>query len=213
MEVEGAYDRWAASYDADENATRDLDALVVRRALLGVDGADVLELGCGTGKNTAWLAERAQRVLALDFSHGMLSRARERVQVATVRFVRHDVRQRWPAADAAIDVVMGNLALEHVRDLALVFAEASRVLRPGGRLFLCELHPFRQSLGGQARFSDRDTGESVRVGAHRHTVSEYVNGGLASGLAIRAVGEWLEDGALPDAPPRLFSVLFERPGG
>jgi malonyl-CoA O-methyltransferase len=210
MEPSVAYDRWAASYDADENATRDLDALVLRCAPLRFEGADVLELGCGTGKNTAWLAERSRSVLALDFSDGMLARARERVHAPHVRFARHDVREPWPSADASADVVVGNLVLEHVADLAPIYAEAARVLRPGGRLFLCELHPYRQWRGGQARFTDATTGESVLVAAHLHSVADYVNGGLGCGLLLRGVGEWLEDGALAGVPPRLFSVLFER---
>lgn len=210
MEVATAYDRWAASYDADVNATRDLDAVVLRRTPLALQGSDVLELGCGTGKNTVWLAEGARSVLALDFSEGMLARARERVRAPQVRFARHDVREPWPAADASVDVVVGDLVLEHVADLTPVYAEAARVLRPGGRLFLCELHPYRQWRGGQAQFADA-AGEPVRVPAHVHTVAEYVNGGLASGLVLRGVGEWLEDGAAAGAPPRLLSVLFERP--
>jgi len=40
-------------------------------------------------------------------------------------------------------------------------------------------------------------------------VSEYVNGGLAAGFTLRALGEHLEASAPPDAPPRLLSVLFE----
>jgi len=216
-DVARAYDRWAASYDADRNATRDLDAEVLRRAPLGVDGRDVLELGCGTGKNTAWLAERARSVVGLDFSPGMLARARERVEAAgtagRVRLVRHDVREPWPAPDASADVVVGNLVLEHVRELAPVYGEAARVLRPGGRLLLCELHPERQRRGGQAHFTDAETGATVHVAAHRHTVGEYVNGGLAAGLALRHLGEWLEAGAPDGAPPRLLSVLFERPAG
>ncbi len=209
-EVARAYDRWAVSYDAERNATRDLDAAVMRRAPLAIAGRDVLELGCGTGKNTAWLAERARAVVALDFSAGMLARARDRVAAAHVWFIRHDVREPWPVPDAAVDVVVGNLILEHVEDLAPVYREAGRVLRPGGQLFLCELHPYRQWLGGQARFTDAATGETVRVTAHVHTVEEYVNSGLASGLALRHLGEWLETGAPPDAPPRLLSILFEQ---
>ena len=65
------YDRWAASYDADKNATRDLDAVIVRRAPLDLADRDVLELGCGTGKNTVWFAEHARSVIALDFSEAM----------------------------------------------------------------------------------------------------------------------------------------------
>jgi len=86
-----------------------------------------------------------------------------------------------------------------------------RVLRPGGQVLLCELHPERQRRGGQARFTDPVTGRTVRVTAYRHTAGDYVNGGIASGLRLRHLGEWLEAGAPRDAPPRLLSVLFEKP--
>ena len=210
-DVARAYDSWSASYDDDRNLTRDLDAYVLRQAPLGVDGADVLELGCGTGKNTVWLVARARSVVALDFSGGMLARARERIGAAPhVRLVQQDVRNPWPIPDESVDAVIGNLVLEHVADLAPVYAEAARVLRRGGRLWLCELHPERQRRGGQAHFTDGGSGEIVHVAAHLHTVSEYVNGGIAAGLELRQLGEWVEDGAAEGAPPRLLSVLFHR---
>ena len=213
-DVARAYDRWAATYDEDRNLTRDLDARVLREAPLALPGRDALELGCGTGKNTEWLAAHARSVVALDFSDGMLARARERVARAgsagRVRFVRHDVREPLPVADASADVVVGNLVLEHVEDLGPVFGEAARVLRPGGRLWLCELHPYRQWRGGQAHFTDAATGETVHVAAHVHSAGEYVNGGIAAGLALAHLGEWLEPGAPAGTAPRLLSVLFER---
>jgi malonyl-CoA O-methyltransferase len=170
-----------------------------------------------------WLAERARSLVALDFSAGMLERARTRVSAvvadrsgaAHVRFARHDVREPWPVPDAAVDTIVANLVLEHVADLGPVYAEAARTLRPGGQLLLCELHPERQRRGGQAHFTDAATGELVHVAAHRHTVAEYVNGGLAAGLVLRHLGEWLEPDAPADAPPRLLAIRFERgaPGG
>ena len=208
--VSTAYDAWSSTYDSSPNTTRDLDALVVRRAPLVLEGRDVIEVGCGTGKNTTWLADRARSVLALDFSEGMLARARARVSAPHVRFVQHDVRDPWPAPDASADAVVGNLVLEHVEDLRPVYREAARVLRPGGRLWFCELHPERQRRGGQAHFTDGATGETVHVAAWRHDVGEYVNGGIAAGLVLRELGEWLEEGAAEGAPPRLLSVLFER---
>lgn len=204
------YDLWSSSYDADPNVTRDLNADVIRRLPLTLTGRDVLELGCGTGKNTTSLAEHARTVIALDFSSGMLARARERVRKAHVRFVHHDVREPWPVPDAGVDVVVGNLVLEHVADLTPVYAEAARVLRPGGQLFFSELHPERQRRGRQAEFRDPGTGATVRVPAHPHTVSEYLNGGLNAGLVARHLGEWKEAGAPRDAPPRLISLLFDR---
>ena len=209
-DVAEAYDRWSRRYDDDHNATRDLDARVVRQSPLHLAGARVLELGCGTGKNSEWLATQARELVALDFSPGMLDVARRRVRAAQVRFVEHDITRPWPVDADSRDVVVGNLVLEHVRELAPIYAEAARVLRPGGELFFCELHPYRQLRGGQAHFEDVETRQIVPVPAFRHSVSEYVTGGLAAGFTLRALGEHLEDGAAGDAVPRLLSVLFGR---
>jgi ubiquinone/menaquinone biosynthesis C-methylase UbiE len=209
-EVAQGYDRWAASYDADKNATRDLDALVVRRAGLVLQDKDVLELGSGTGKNTTYLAEHARRVVAMDFSEGMIARAHERIATNNVEFKLHDVRDTWPVGSAAVDAVVANLILEHVHDLAPVFFEAARVLRPHGQFFFCELHPYRQLTGSQAQFVDPHTGQTVKLTAHVHTISEYVMGGIEAGFQLRSIGEWTEEGAPEDAPPRLISCLFER---
>ena len=209
-DVAKSYDRWAASYDADKNATRDLDALVVRRAALVLTGKDVLELGSGTGKNTAWLASHARHVTALDFSLGMIARAHERLGPGNgVRFIQHDVCDPWPLAAASVDLVVANLILEHVHDLEPVFFEAARVLRPDGKLYFCELHPYRQLLGGQAQFTDPKTGETVMVTAHVHSISEYVNLAIRAGFVVREIGEALEDDAAAGSPPRLITMLFD----
>lgn len=219
-DVARAYDRWSVQYDADGNATRDLDADVLRQVPLGLERRDVLELGCGTGKNTTWLAAHARRVMALDFSDGMLRVARARSYAAPVTFLRHDVRVAWPVSSASFDVVVGNLVLEHVEQLPPIFVESARVLRPGGRVFFCELHPFRQWRGGQAHFVEERSGATVHVPAFVHAVSEFVNAGLAAGLRLLELGEWCDapaatgDGSAGGGSPplpRLLSVLFEKP--
>jgi len=210
--VASAYDRWAASYDADKNATRDLDAVVMRRVPLPLKDRDVLELGCGTGKNTKFLAEHARQVIAVDFSEGMIARAHQRLATSNVRFIKHDVRETWPVESASVDVVVANLILEHVHDLAIVYFEAARVLRAKGEFFVCELHPYRQLIGSQAQFVDPDSGEIIKLTAHVHTVSEYVTGAIEAGFQLRGLGEWIEEGAplAPDTPPRLISLHFVR---
>jgi len=208
--VADAYDRWSRQYDDDRNATRDLDAFVLRQVPLQLTGARVLEVGCGTGKNSAWLVSQVRELIALDFSPGMLDVARRRVRSHAARFVEHDITRPWPVDSGSVDVVVGNLVLEHVRELGPVFAEAARVLRAGGQLFFCELHPYRQLRGGQAHFVDAHTDETIHVAAYRHTVSEYVNDALAAGFTLRALGEWLEPDAESRAPPRLLSLLMER---
>ncbi|EYF05635.1 Methyltransferase type 11 [Chondromyces apiculatus DSM 436] len=210
-EVAAAYDRWSVVYDGNENPTRDLDAVVLRRQTFPLASRDVLEVGCGTGKNTAWLAEHARSVTAMDFSEGMLAQARQRVSAAHVRYVQHDVREAWPLADGAVDLVVGNLVLEHVEALEGVFKEAFRVLRPGGEYYLCELHPFRQILGKQARFTSPETGETVLVQAYVHDVSEYVQAALEAGFRIVGLEEW-RDGEGKGEVPRLLALRCRREG-
>jgi ubiquinone/menaquinone biosynthesis C-methylase UbiE len=207
--IASAYDRWAPQYDRDSNATRDLDGVALRQAALRLRRRDVLEIGCGTGKNTEWLAQEASSVTAMDFSEGMLARARARVRAPGLHFVVHDIRDAWPIAASSVDVVTCNLVLEHVRTLPPIFREAVRVLRAGGQLYISELHPFRQLLGGQARFTHESSGDVTLVPAFKHSVGEFVNAGLAAGLQLRALGEIAEGGASIDAPPRLLTLLFE----
>jgi ubiquinone/menaquinone biosynthesis C-methylase UbiE len=206
-----AYDEWSAAYDSDANATRDLDAAVLRKqALLRREG-DVLELGCGTGKNTEWLSETARTIVALDFSDGMLERARKRIRSNNVRFARHDIREPWPVESATYDLVVENLVLEHIEHVGPFFSEAARVLKPMGQLYACELHPFRQLQGKVAQFRSAQTGEKVHVRAHLHDVSEFLRAGLKAGLRLIDAGDWRDADAPSKSAPRLFSMLWERP--
>jgi ubiquinone/menaquinone biosynthesis C-methylase UbiE len=210
LDVAGAYDAWAAVYDTDQNKTRDLAAAVLRRGPLKLAGRRVLEIGCGTGANTGWLAERSASVVALDFSAEMLRRAEARVRSETVRFVEHDLRSAWPLADGSVEVVIAMLVLEHVESLLPVLAESARVLASGGEVFLCELHPMRQLAGQQAEFVHPRTREPVRVPAFLHETSDYVNSGLAAGFEVTHLGEWRDPEAPRTAPPRLLSVSLRR---
>ena len=178
---------------------------------LPLDGARVIEFGAGTGKNTAYLADRAGTVLALDLSSAMLDRARARLQADHVRFAEHDVTTPWPAKDASADLVIGNLVLEHIEVMAPVFTEAARVLVPGGTLFICELHPDRQALGSQAQF--QQDGQARRVEAYHHTLSDYVRAGEAAGLALSGINEAIEAGVevSETTPPRLLALTFTKP--
>ena len=64
-EIAAAYDRWAETYDSDPNRTRELAAQVLRKVDLTFEDRKVIEVGCGTGRNTDWLTTRAAHVTAL----------------------------------------------------------------------------------------------------------------------------------------------------
>lgn len=208
--VADAYDRWAAHYDADANRTREAAAAALAAAALPLAGARLVEAGCGTGRHTATFAALAAEVVALDFSEGMLARARARVEAAHVQFRRHDLRSPWPVADGWADVVVSMLVLEHVDELAPVFREAARVLRAGGTWFLCEFHPTRQASGRQAEIVDPATGVRSPVLAFVHTEDEYRRAAVDSGLEVVQV----DVGGLPEddaaALPRVIAICLRR---
>ena len=214
-EIAAAYNEWAETYDTDRNCTRDLAGQILRQVDLTIAGSKVIEVGCGTGRNTQWLislAAAAHDIVALDFSEVMLARARERVRDPRVRFVQHDVQDKWPLPDVSADLVIAILILEHVQKLEPFFAEVARVLNVGGQLFICELHPMRQLLGGQAQFTSAQTGERQLVPAFLHNTSDYVNAGLASGFELVNLGEWRDADAVPGDLPRLLSLRLRMPG-
>jgi ubiquinone/menaquinone biosynthesis C-methylase UbiE len=205
--VQSAYTQWSSTYDTDRNLTRDLDQTVTRSVLAGRRFTTILEAGCGTGKNTLFLAESGNRVQALDFSEGMLEQARRKGFDNHVTFEQADLTQPWPVADASVQLVVVNLVLEHIADLRFVFGEAARVLAAGGEMFVCELHPFKQYAGSKARFEHAT--ERVEPTAYVHHLSEFWDAATAAGLRLTDLGEWWhpED---QGTPPRLLSLLFER---
>jgi ubiquinone/menaquinone biosynthesis C-methylase UbiE/ribosomal protein S18 acetylase RimI-like enzyme len=210
FDVVAAYDQWAEIYDHDANRTRDQAALVLRQARLDLAGREVLEIGCGTGRNTEWLIAQGARVVALDLSVEMMRRAQARLGSSAARFVRHDIRSPWPLRDRSVDCVIVALVLEHVEDVSAVFAECGRVVRPGGEMWLCELHPIRQLQGSVAEFTHPRTGEPVRVAAFLHDTAEYVGAGVRAGFSLVEMGEWRDPGAPRVAAPRLLSLRFRR---
>lgn len=206
MSVRDAYTNWSTTYDTDTNPTRDLDQEVTRATLGHLRVDRVLELGCGTGKNTTLLAQLGKEVQALDFSEGMLERARTRVQAPNVTFTVADLTQPWPCRDKSFNLIVANLVLEHLADLGSIFAEARRCIVPGGQLFICELHPARQYQGLQAHF-DRAEGVVV-VPAFVHHLSDFLEGAKAQGFALRQLREWWH---MPDRTkvPLVVSFLFD----
>jgi ubiquinone/menaquinone biosynthesis C-methylase UbiE len=200
------YDEWSATYDSVANPTRDLEKRACESLLGQQSFGRVLELGGGTGKNTGWLASRAREVVSVDLSPEMQGIAREKVTATNVEFLIGDVTGAWNFGNV-FDLITCSLILEHVEDLVHVFRQAARVLVPGGRFYICELHPFKQYSGSKARF-ESDEGLKV-VECFTHHVSDYTNAGLVSGFAIERVDEWF-DGYDRKTMPRLASFVFKK---
>ena len=207
MNIQNAYDEWSGSYDSDENLTRDLDRRVVVELFSNLQFDSILEIGCGTGKNTIFLARIGSIVHAVDFSHGMIEKAKEKIQTDHVHFSIMDITNHWDFKDQFFDLIVCNLVLEHIENLSFVFSEASRVLGPKGYFFINELHPFRQYDGKKARFL-RDE-QVVEVDTFVHHISDFFRAATENGLALTKLNEYWHE-ADQNKLPRLLSLLFEQ---
>jgi demethylmenaquinone methyltransferase/2-methoxy-6-polyprenyl-1,4-benzoquinol methylase len=119
-----------------------------RQCLQLSPGDRALDLAAGTGVSTVELARDGVRAIACDFSLGMLRAGRAiKKRRRAVPFVAGDA-MALPFRDGAFDAAVISFGLRNVSDVPLALREIARVVRPGGRLLICEFsrptwRPFR----------------------------------------------------------------------
>jgi SAM-dependent methyltransferase len=183
----------------------------VRLALEGVapafrDGAALLDLGCGGGQLCLAAAELGWRVTGLDVAPAMVEEARALCAGHEVEFVVGSFEESG-LGDASVDAVTALGLIEYLPDDRTLFAEAGRLLRPGGR-FAVSCRNRLYNLMSANRYTSRELArgeaslllselEQLLAGARAEEVSA-----LAEALA--AAGSQLAEAARADAdaPPR-----------
>ncbi|QCK15803.1 class I SAM-dependent DNA methyltransferase [Mangrovivirga cuniculi] len=207
MSIEKAYNSWADQYDSNDNKTRDLDAKATIETLSKYRFTNVLELGCGTGKNTQWLLTKAERIIGLDFSLEMLNHAKRKITDRRVEFKLADLTKEWDIENQFADLVTSSLTLEHIDDLNHIFNQAYQKLSENGIFFISELHPFKQYTGSKAKYKTESGEEELEV--YTHHLSDYLDNALRNGFKLLVVNEWFDDKTRNELP-RLVTFVFNK---
>lgn len=207
LSTQEGYDRWSALYDGEGNPLLPLEEPQVTAALGDLRDVSLLDVGCGTGRHAVRCAAAGARVTAVDFSSGMLDKARAKAGAQAVRFVEHDLLQPLPFADAQFDRAMCCLVLDHIPSPVDLLREIRRALRPGGRLIVSVMHPALLLRGVQARFTQPDTGQKVHPQSYPHRISDYVRAALQAGFTLIDLGEHDVTPALVAQEPRAERYL------
>lgn len=164
----GGYDRWSASYDVEPNPLIAATSWVLDRVPLGCADCDVLELGCGTGRNAARaIGEGARSYTGIDGSQGMLQVAMSRYADRRISFGLADLLATW-SMPQQYDFALLVLVLEHLPVLDPLLVSLARAVKPGGRVRIIDLHPERVAAGSYAHF--RDGASTVHFTSVAHNV-------------------------------------------
>lgn len=186
LPVADGYDGWAATYDGEENACFPMRDDLLTPMLDQLPAGRVLDAACGTGAVTQQLTDRGHDVVGIDISEGMLFRARR--AVPGVDFISGDL-DAIPLPNGDVDHVVCSLALTHVADLRPFFAEAARVMRPGGHLLILD---HRGGFIGSTRYPLVQESPDHRVGhvaGYPRGLGEYLRAALPHGFIVRSCEE------------------------
>ncbi|WP_432573649.1 demethylmenaquinone methyltransferase [Kineococcus sp. SYSU DK005] len=138
-QVSAMFDDVAQRYDVTNDVlSAGQDRLWRRAVVRAVDarpGELVLDLAAGTGTSSEPFADRGVRVVPCDFSLGMVRTGK--LRRPDLPFTAGDAT-RLPFADGAFDAVTISFGLRNVVDVDRALREMARVVRPGGRLVVCE---------------------------------------------------------------------------
>ena len=183
-----------------------LDSWMVE-ALGDVSGKRVIDIGCGEGRFCRILSERGATVTGVDLTEALIERARVQGSDKEAYFLG-DAENLEGVDDEAFDLAVSYIVLVDLLDYQRSIREAYRILRPGGRFVVCNVHPMRTASINNAGWIrdhrrklfyplDNYTEEGLRefmwwgkpfLNMHR-MVSSYVSAFLGAGFALEGLHE------------------------
>lgn len=192
LDAATGYAAWSAVYDSLPSSYIEVEEPVVESVLDGLAPGVALDAACGTGRQARALTRHGHRVIGVDQSPEMLAKARANTPEAEFRV---GSLEDLPVADDSVDLAVCSLAMTHLPALTTAVGELARVVRPGGRIVVTDLHPFVIALQGQCLFV-RGAGELAFVRNHVHLPGRYLEAFGQADLRVRACHEPLFNGRL-----------------
>lgn len=183
------------------------------RLLGDIDGKQICDLACGEGYLSRMMAKRGGIVTAVDISSALLQQAKENSQGYSINFLLDNAQTVHNVADESFDVVVCNMALMDIPEIAPVFQTVNRILKPARQFLIALLHPcFETPFSVPETISEVDEagnyiacrvlhynqegfwqsgGQGIRgkVGAYHRKLSTYLNWLIQAGFTIDEVAE------------------------
>ena len=179
LSVREGYERWAPRYDQSPNPVLAREERYVEPLIAKVEGKNVLDLACGTGR---WLhkllAKRVNRGVGVDCSAAMLQVARKKSSIQARLIQANCLNLPFPSR--FFDLLICSFALAHIGDLQKMVHECVRVIKADGEVIVSDLHPDAFARGWRTGF--RDARSAIHIEGSPRSTAEVVGTFDAAGL-------------------------------
>lgn len=198
-QVSAMFDEVAAKYDRTNTVMsmgQDiLWRIATTRAIDAVPGEKILDIAAGTGTSSAAIAKSGADVVAADFSPGMLEVGRKQYgHIGRISFVEADAT-KLPFADNEFDAATISFGLRNVVEPQKAIAEMLRVVKPGGRIVICEFSTPPNTLwrGLYNFYLARVSPILVRFSSSNPDAYDYLNDSIKAWPAQAKLASWLRE--------------------
>jgi len=210
--VSGMFDQVAKNYDRTNTVLSMGNDRMWRaattRAVAPRRGQRILDLAAGTGASSVALARSGARVVAADFSPGMIAEGERRHGgIPNLTFVQADATA-LPFDEGEFDTVTMSFGLRNVHDPKKALRELLRVTKPGGRLVVCEFsHPPSRSFNGLYRFyNDRVLPVVAKTVSSNADAYDYLNESIRDWPDQATLATWIREAGWTDVAHRNLSM-------
>jgi malonyl-CoA O-methyltransferase len=192
LDTREGYNLWSKKYDEELNILIKLEEENFLPDICGVEFSNALDLGCGTGRMSYWLHEQNPdaQITAIDFSEGMLEKAREKKKAEKITWIKSDLLKPFPVGDAKYDLIVSTLVIEHVKSFSQFFTNIRQAAGKNSSVFISGLHPSCFLVGISARFTDHETSRHILPQSFEHSISDVFNAARESGFEVVKLGEF-----------------------
>jgi cytosine/adenosine deaminase-related metal-dependent hydrolase/ubiquinone/menaquinone biosynthesis C-methylase UbiE len=181
------YHLWSRTYDTERNPMLSIEQRFLEPLLPRIEGLDIVDLGCGTGRWLARFAGRKPRsLLGIDFSPDMLEQASRKLGSAA-KFIEGNC-EALSLPPSCSDLILCSFLLSYVENVSVFAQQVRQMIRPDGSVFVTDLHPATVSaLNWRRGFDNRSS--FLEIATQTRTMEQVISLFEDVGLYTHAVLE------------------------
>ena len=190
LSVQEGYKEWSNTYEQTVQDEMDLRLLSKINTIDWEEIKRAVDFACGTGRIGMWLKARGvDEIDGIDITQEMLSKAVEKKVYASL--INAEILNSG-ILPGHYDLCIQVLADEHMADISLLYAEASRVIKDGGYFVIVGYHPFFLMNGTITHFHKQD-GDPLAIESYVHLFSDHVKAAFKSNFVMLEMEEGIVD--------------------